>query len=57
MSDPDLLLTQALSSIAQAGKPVVVDHDLADLMGAVPPEALSITDAVASIHDFEVRHG
>ena len=57
MSDPDLLLTQSLSRIAQAGKTVVVDHDLADLMGAIPQEALSIIDAVASIHDFEVHHG
>ena len=57
MSDLDLLLTQALSGIAQAGKIVVVDHDIADLMAAALEEAILIIDAVASIHNFEVHYG
>ena len=40
MNNHDFLVAQALGAIAQTGKVVEVDHDIADNMGAYPDPAL-----------------
>ena len=50
----DFILSAALSRIAQHGKPVEVDPETADYMGAFEETALSATDALDSVFDTEV---